>query len=80
MNILVVHDPLGKEIYINADHVVSVHPTHGDLFPKGAKAFIRLANSEIQAVQETAGAVCYRLQFDLTGSVRTVSHKGEIVA
>jgi len=72
MNILVVHDPLGKEVYLNADHVVSVNQLHGDLFPKGAKSYIELVNGKTQAVGETAGEVCYRMQFDLTGTVRTL--------
>jgi len=75
MNILVVHDALGNELYINADHVVSVTKTHGDLFPKGTKSQIHMVDGTSQAVQESAGAVCYRLQFDLTSTVRTLEHK-----
>ncbi len=60
MNVLVLHDLLGKEIFINPNHVVMVHPPHG-LNPPNAKGVVRLSDGDHYAVQETAGEICFRI-------------------
>ena len=61
MNVLVLTDPLGNEIYINPEHVSHVQKVHGDLHPVTTKAIVHFVDGSTQSVQETAGAVCFRM-------------------
>lgn len=60
MNILVLHDVLGNEIYINPEHVIMGKKPHGGN-PPNAKGVIVLSTGGEHAVIESAGEICFRL-------------------